>query len=104
MRSLAKTAPSAAVAEALKRLGAGIKAERISRNMRSEDLAVAACMSRNTLTKVEAGDPSPAIGAYAAVLEVLGMVEALAVASAVPQGATDVTAVRGPSSPRRGRA
>lgn len=41
-------------------------------------LAERARISRTTLTKVEKGDASVAIGIYAAVMHVLGMVDAFA--------------------------
>jgi len=53
-------------------MGEQIKYARLLRNLTSEELAWRAGISRATLCKVEAGDPSVAIGIYGAVLHILG--------------------------------
>lgn len=75
------TAP-AAVVEAVARLGQDIATARIRRQLREEDLAARAGITRTTLRRVEAGALGTGIGAYAAVLWALGMHHDLAAAAA----------------------
>ena len=58
-------------AEILRRMGAQIRLARLRRNLSVELVAERADISRATLWKVEKGDPSVAIGIYAAVLHAL---------------------------------
>jgi transcriptional regulator with XRE-family HTH domain len=58
---------------ALKRLGAGIAAARKLRGITASLMAERAMISRNTLSRVEKGDPGVALGTYASVLFVLGL-------------------------------
>ena len=60
---------------ALRKLGQDIRDARKRRRIPMELLAERARISRSTLTKVEKGDESVALGIYAAVLFVLGLVE-----------------------------
>lgn len=63
--------------KALRKLGQDIKDARRRRRIQMTLLAERARISRSTLTKVEKGDESVALGIYAAVLFVLGLVEGL---------------------------
>jgi transcriptional regulator with XRE-family HTH domain len=63
--------------KALRKLGQDIKDARRRRRIPMALLAERARISRSTLTKVEKGDESVALGIYAAVLFVLGLVEGL---------------------------
>lgn len=57
--------------EILSRMGNQIRLARLRRNLSVELVAERADISRATLWKVEKGDPSVAIGIYAAVLHAL---------------------------------
>ena len=59
----------------LKTLGEQIKLARLRRNLTSELVAERAGISRATLWKVESGDPSVAMGMYAAVLHALNAMD-----------------------------
>lgn len=63
---------------ALRKLGQDLRDARRRRRIPMALLAERARISRTTLTKVEKGDESVAIGIYAAVLHALGLVERLA--------------------------
>ena len=62
---------------ALKKLGADVSAARRRRRVPMVLMAERAFVSRNTVARVERGDPGVSIGIYASVLFVLGMVERL---------------------------
>lgn len=62
---------------ALRKLGQDLRDARKRRRIPMELLADRARISRSTLTKVEKGDESVALGIYASVLFVLGLVEGL---------------------------
>lgn len=62
---------------ALRKLGQDIRDARRRRRIPMALLAERARISRTTLTKVEKGDESVALGIYAATLYVLGLVEGL---------------------------
>lgn len=68
----------AATEETCKRLGQHIATARMRRELRQEDLAQKAGIHTNTLKKVEAGAPGTALGAYAAALWALGLLDQLA--------------------------
>lgn len=73
MRStLAHTALPLAVRKALTQLGQDIATARKRRRLTMTVIAERAFISRNTLTRVERGDPAVALGVYATVLFVLG--------------------------------
>ena len=55
----------------LKIMGEQIKLARLRRDLKAELVAERASISRATLWKVESGDPSVAMGIYAAVLHAL---------------------------------
>lgn len=62
---------------ALRKLGQDLRDARRRRRIPMALLADRARISRTTLTKVEKGDESVALGIYAAVLYVLGLIEGL---------------------------
>lgn len=64
--------PSAVVRE-LGRLGNDLSAARKRRRLTTAIVADRAFVSRNTITRVERGDPTVSIGIYATVLFVLGL-------------------------------
>ena len=66
------------IKRALNKLGSDINAARRRRRIPMKLMAERAKISRTTLTKVEHGDPSVALGIYGSVLFVLGMSERLA--------------------------
>ncbi len=63
------------VRKALRKLGADIQVARKRRRLTMTIVAERAFISRNTLTRVERGDPAVALGIYATVLFVLGLAE-----------------------------
>ena len=70
-RKKVKLLPSAQ--HALGKAGANIKKARLRRNIRAELLAERAGISTDTLSAIEKGTSTVSIGAYAAVLAVLGL-------------------------------
>lgn len=62
-----------AVRKALRKLGGDIQVARKRRRLTMTIVAERAFISRNTLTRVERGDPAVALGIYATVLFVLGL-------------------------------
>lgn len=76
-----ETAPrptiSIPVRRALQKLGGDIKDARLRRRLPSELMAERAGLSRSTLIKIEKGEPGVALGHYASVLFVLGMIDRL---------------------------
>lgn len=65
------------VKRALAKLGADISSARRRRRIPIELLAERAFVGRNTITRVEKGDPRVSMGIYATVLFVLGFTERL---------------------------
>lgn len=65
------------VQRALRKLGEDIRDARRRRRIATQVMAERASISRTTLNKVEKGDPGVALGTYATVLFVLGLVERL---------------------------
>lgn len=61
----------------IEKMGIKIKKARLRRNIMAEVLAEHAGISKGTLTAIEKGEPTVSIGAYAAVLNVLDMVDDL---------------------------
>lgn len=90
---------------ALKKLGSYIKEARKARGLTGIIAAERAGISRPTLVRVEAGDPSVSMGAYAALLQFYGLLEQVAAAIAPEQDgigqalrmARQPKRVRGPS-------
>jgi transcriptional regulator with XRE-family HTH domain len=66
------------VQNALRKLGKNISDARRRRRIPMELMSERAGFSRITLSKIEKGDPSVSMGAYASALFVLGMSEQLA--------------------------
>ncbi|MBM3192020.1 MAG: helix-turn-helix domain-containing protein [Chlamydiae bacterium] len=66
------------IKKALRKLGWDIRNARLRRRITMVLMAERASISRSTLTKVEAGDPSVALGIYASVIFVLGLTTNLA--------------------------
>src|ERR1700687_1029067 len=66
------------VRHALRKLDRDIRDARRRRRIPAAIAAQRASISRTTLVKIEKGDPGVAIGIYATVLFVMGMVERLA--------------------------
>jgi DNA-binding XRE family transcriptional regulator len=66
------------VKRALRTLGGDIRDARKRRRIPAAIAAERASISRTTLVKIEKGDPGVALGIYATVLFVMGMVERLA--------------------------
>ena len=69
--------PSIATRRALRKLGEDIGNARRRRQLTMELLAQRAFTTRQTLQKVEAGNPMVAMGIYAAVLHALGLLDGL---------------------------
>ena len=65
------------VRRSLKKLGSDIREARLRRRIQTTVMADRVQISRPTLRKLEQGDPSVGIGAYATALYVLGMVDRL---------------------------
>ena len=63
---------------ALERLGRDVRNARLRRNMAVADLAVRAGTSPSSIARLEKGDAGVAMGTFANVLIVLGLVERLA--------------------------
>jgi DNA-binding XRE family transcriptional regulator len=59
-------------------LGKGIREARIRRRIPTAVMADRALINRMTLYKIERGDPTVSVAAYATVLFVLGLIEPLA--------------------------
>jgi transcriptional regulator with XRE-family HTH domain len=66
------------VRRALEKLGADIRSARLRRRISMALMAERAFVSRNTVARVERGDPGVSIGIQASVLFVLGMSDRLA--------------------------
>jgi transcriptional regulator with XRE-family HTH domain len=76
--SRSKTAMPQPVKRALRKLGTDISVARRRRDISTLLMAERAFINRNTLAKVEKGDPGVSLGIYASVLFVLGMADRLA--------------------------
>lgn len=77
MKSSATDTLPRAARKALVKLGEDITVARKKRRISTVSMAERAFISRNTLYKLERGDPSVSIGIYATVLSLLGLVEKL---------------------------
>lgn len=64
---------SSATQQTLKKMGENIKKARLRRNLNAELIAEEANISTDTLSSIEKGASTVSIGAYAAVLAVLGL-------------------------------
>ena len=76
--SKSKTALPQPVRRALKKLGTDMSVARRRREISTQLMAERAFITRNTLAKVEKGEPGVSLGIYASVLFVLGMTDRLA--------------------------
>lgn len=81
---MGKTTPQLVprVARLLDEVGAHLKLARLRRKFSSESVAQRAGITRRTLSKVEQGDPTVALGVYARVMQVLRLEEDLALLGA----------------------
>ena len=77
MKSNATSTLPRAARNALVKLGEDIVVARKKRRISTISMAERAFISRNTLYKVERGDPTVSIGIYATVLSLLGLVDKL---------------------------
>jgi transcriptional regulator with XRE-family HTH domain len=77
MKSKASDTLPKAARTALAKLGEDIAVARKKRRISTVSMAERAFISRNTLHKLEKGDPKVSIGIYATVLAMLGLVERL---------------------------
>lgn len=80
--SVAQQALPGPVVSLLVRLGADIATARRLRGISVQLMAERALVGRNTITRLERGDPGVSIGIYATVLFVLGMADRLAMLAA----------------------
>ena len=77
MKSLAIPALPRPARQALVKLGRDVAVARKKRRISTVSMAERAFISRATLYKLERGDPSVSMGAYATVLTILGLVSSL---------------------------
>ena len=63
--------------QALAKLGEDITVARKKRRISTVSMAERAFVSRSTYSKIEKGDPTVSVGAYATVLAILGMANGL---------------------------
>ena len=77
-QNLTRESAPAAVVETLKQLGANVATARLRRQLTLEDLAAKAGISKETISRVEAGRITTSIGAYTAALWALGLHAGLA--------------------------
>lgn len=77
MKSLAIPALPRPARQALVKLGRDISVARKKRRISTVSMAERAFISRATLHKLERGDPSVSMGAYATVLAILGLIGSL---------------------------
>jgi transcriptional regulator with XRE-family HTH domain len=66
---------SIAVARALRKFGADLRDARLRRRLSMQIVADRARTTRQTLTRIERGDPAVSVGIYASVLNVLGLLD-----------------------------
>lgn len=76
--SPAQTALPGPVVRALRKLGSDISVARRVRAIPTTLMAERAFIARNTLARVEKGDPGVSLGVYASVLFVLGLTDRIA--------------------------
>ena len=77
MHSAAKDTLPRDARDALAKLGKDIAVARLKRRISTVSMAERAFISRNTLHKVEKGDPSVSIAIYATILSLLGLADRL---------------------------
>ena len=77
MKSRANIALPRAARRALAKLGEDISVARKKRRISTVSMAERAFVSRSTYAKIEKGDPTVSMGAYATVLAILGLVDGI---------------------------
>jgi len=70
----------------VKKMGVRIKKARLRRNIKAEVLAERVGISKGTLLSIEKGEPTVSIGAYATVLNILGMINDLELVAVDKEG------------------
>jgi DNA-binding XRE family transcriptional regulator len=75
--TVTKPRPEDAPGQSLQRLGSRIRLARTRRKLRQEDLAHQIGRARATVVAIEKGSPNTEIGAYAAALWALGLLQEL---------------------------
>lgn len=68
-----KKRPSISVRQGLRKMGEDLKKARLKRKLKMTVVAERAGISRETLSKIQKGDPGVSIGAYAMVIFALGL-------------------------------
>ena len=68
-----KKRPSISVRQGLREMGEDLKKARLKRKLKMTVVADRAGISRETLSKIQKGDPGVSIGAYAMVIFALGL-------------------------------
>lgn len=68
-----KRKPSISIRTGLKNLGEDLRKARLKRRIKMTTVAERAGISRETLAKIQKGDPGVGMGAYAMVIFVLGL-------------------------------
>ncbi len=68
-----KRPPTISIRRGLKKLGEDLKKARLRRRLKTSVVAERAGISRETLNKIQKGDPSVSIGSYAMVIFALGL-------------------------------
>lgn len=86
MKTDQKTLTPDDVTRKLAELGAALRAFRVNRRVRHEDAAVACSFSRQTLSRIERGDPSVAIGQIARYANFIGAGKALSLKAPIVDG------------------
>ncbi|WP_148254978.1 helix-turn-helix transcriptional regulator [Aidingimonas lacisalsi] len=72
-----KTLVPMAVKRELRKLGSRIKQARLARNLTMQLVAERAMTTRQTVSRIEAGDPSVSFGTVLAVLNALGLLSSV---------------------------
>ena len=91
------------VTRTLRKLGADLRDARLRRRLSMQIVADRARTTRVTLTRVERGDPAVSMGIYCSVLNVLGLVDGVAMLAdiATDRVGADLEASRLPRRARR---
>ncbi|MEI8396788.1 MAG: helix-turn-helix domain-containing protein [Rhodospirillaceae bacterium] len=71
-------APTLGAKRAIRKIGADLRVARLRRRLPMEIVAERAFISRGTLTRIENGDPGVSFGAYASVMQAVGLIDGLA--------------------------
>lgn len=69
--------PSILAKRHIRKIGADLRVARLRRRLPMEVVAERALVSRNTLARVEKGDPAVSFGIYASVMQALNLIERL---------------------------